>query len=60
MVSPGGTYIAGGIIVHNKGCFLPDAPILKADGSQAPIRAPSSPAISLPLSPPRASASIRG
>lgn len=38
MVSPGGTYLAAGIVVHNKGCFLPDTPILRADGTQAAIR----------------------
>jgi len=36
-VSPGGTFAAAGIIVHNKGCFLPDSPILKGDGTEAPI-----------------------
>lgn len=38
LVSPGGTYLANGIAVHNKGCFLPDTPILRADGSSVPIR----------------------
>ncbi len=38
LVSPSGTYIAGGFLVHNKGCFLPDTPILRADGTEAPIR----------------------
>lgn len=33
MVSPGGTYVAGNIVVHNKGCFLPETPILRPDGS---------------------------
>ena len=37
LVAPGGTYIAGHIVVHNKGCFLPATPILKADGAEAPI-----------------------
>jgi predicted lipid-binding transport protein (Tim44 family) len=37
LVSPSGTYIAGGFVVHNKGCFLPDTPILRADGTEAPI-----------------------
>ncbi len=37
IVSPSGTYIAGGFIVHNKGCFLPDTPILRADGTEIPI-----------------------
>ena len=38
LVSPGGTYLANGIAIHNKGCFLPDTPILRADGSSVPIR----------------------
>src|SRR4029079_968053 len=38
LVSPGGTFIAGGCVVHNKGCFLPDTPILRADGSEIWIR----------------------
>jgi len=38
LISPGGVYIAGGFVVHNKGCFLPDTPILRADGTQVPIR----------------------
>ncbi len=38
LVSPSGTYIAGGFVVHNKGCFLPDTPILRADGTETPIR----------------------
>ncbi|MGD0623164.1 MAG: TIM44-like domain-containing protein [Thermodesulfobacteriota bacterium] len=38
LVSPGGTFAAAGIVVHNKGCFLPDSPILKADGTEVPIR----------------------
>jgi predicted lipid-binding transport protein (Tim44 family)/uncharacterized membrane protein YgcG len=38
MVSPGGTFLAGGLLVHNKGCFLPDTPILRADGTAVPIR----------------------
>jgi len=38
LVSPGGTYLANDFVVHNKGCFLPDTPILKADGTVAPIR----------------------
>jgi predicted lipid-binding transport protein (Tim44 family) len=37
LVSPGGTYLAAGFVVHNKGCFLPDTPILRADGTQAAI-----------------------
>ena len=38
LVSPGGTYLASGLLVHNKGCFLPDTPILRSDGTQVPIR----------------------
>jgi predicted lipid-binding transport protein (Tim44 family) len=37
LVSPGGTFIAGGFVVHNKGCFLPDTPILRADGERVAI-----------------------
>jgi hypothetical protein len=37
LVSPGGTYLANGIVVHNKGCFLPETLIRKADGSGVPI-----------------------
>src|ERR1017187_5072801 len=37
LVSPSGTYIAGVFVVHNKGCFLPDTPILRADGTEVPI-----------------------
>ena len=37
LVSPAGTYIAGNIIVHNKGCFLPETLIKLADGSEKPI-----------------------
>ncbi|HEX9909867.1 MAG TPA: TIM44-like domain-containing protein, partial [Desulfatiglandales bacterium] len=36
-VSPGGTFVAGGLAVHNKGCFLPESQILKADGTEMPI-----------------------
>ncbi|MBI5603870.1 MAG: TIM44-like domain-containing protein [Deltaproteobacteria bacterium] len=39
LVSPGGTFIAGQIILHNKGCFLPDSPILMADGTETKISA---------------------
>jgi len=39
LVSPGGTFIAGDITLHNKGCFLPDSPILMADGSERMISA---------------------
>jgi len=37
LVAPGGTYLANNIVAHNKGCFLPDTPILRADGTQSPI-----------------------
>jgi len=37
LVAPGGTFVADGAVVHNKGCFLPDTPILRADGREAPI-----------------------
>lgn len=37
LVLPGGTYIANGVVVHNKGCFLPDTPVLRADGTESPI-----------------------
>ena len=37
LVLPGGTYIANDLVVHNKGCFLPDTPILRADGTESPI-----------------------
>ncbi|MBN2018893.1 MAG: TIM44-like domain-containing protein [Sedimentisphaerales bacterium] len=37
LVSPGGTYFANGVVVHNKGCFLPDTLIRKEDGSAVPI-----------------------
>ena len=39
LVRPGGVYFPEGIAVHNKGCFLPDSPILKANGEQIPISA---------------------
>ncbi|MBM4082213.1 MAG: hypothetical protein FJ278_21090, partial [Planctomycetes bacterium] len=32
-----GTFLAHGLLVHNKGCFLPDTPILRADGASAPL-----------------------
>lgn len=38
LVSAGGTFLADGVVVHNKGCFLPDTPILRADGTPTPIR----------------------
>lgn len=37
LVHPGGTFLAGGVVVHNKGCFLPDTSIRLPDGSSAPI-----------------------
>jgi predicted lipid-binding transport protein (Tim44 family) len=37
LVNSGGNYLANGVVVHNKGCFLPDTPILKADKSSVPI-----------------------
>jgi len=37
LVLPGGTYLANDIVVHNKGCFLPVTPILRADGTSSPI-----------------------
>jgi len=38
LVMPGGTFIPAGIVVHNKGCFLPDSEILKTDGTTIFIR----------------------
>lgn len=38
LVSPGGTFVANSVVVHNKGCFLPDTPILRADGTTASIQ----------------------
>lgn len=37
LVMPGGTFVAEEVILHNKGCFLPDTPILRADGSSVRI-----------------------
>lgn len=37
LVYPGGEYVSGGFEVHNKGCFLPDTLILKADGDAVSI-----------------------
>lgn len=37
LVMPGGTYLANDIVMHNKGCFLPDTPVLRADGTSSPI-----------------------
>ena len=39
LVSPGGTYLSGDLVLHNKGCFLPDSPILRADGTETLISA---------------------
>ena len=39
LVSPGGTFVAAGFVVHNKGCFLPDTPILRADRTRVAISA---------------------
>ncbi len=39
MVSPGGTFLSGDLVLHNKGCFLPDSPILRADGTETLISA---------------------
>jgi predicted lipid-binding transport protein (Tim44 family) len=39
LVSPGGTFISGDLVLHNKGCFLPDSPILRADGTETLISA---------------------
>ncbi|HVP66044.1 MAG TPA: TIM44-like domain-containing protein [Anaeromyxobacteraceae bacterium] len=39
LVMPGGTYVANGVIVHNKGCFLPDTPVTRPDGTAVSIRA---------------------
>lgn len=37
LVAANGTYLADGLLVHNKGCFLPDTPITLADGTAVPI-----------------------
>ena len=37
LVSRGGTYLADGMVVHNKGCFLPDTRIRRDDGTETPI-----------------------
>jgi len=39
LVMPGGTFIPAGIVVHNKGCFLPESLILQPDGAEKPISA---------------------
>ncbi|MCY2927060.1 MAG: TIM44-like domain-containing protein [Planctomycetota bacterium] len=38
LVGAGGVYVANGLVVHNKGCFLPDTPVLRADGARVAIR----------------------
>jgi len=37
MVSPAGTFVSSGFVVHNKGCFLPEGMVLKPDGTELPI-----------------------
>ena len=37
LVSPGGVFFANGLLVHNKGCFLPDTPVTLANGGVRPI-----------------------
>jgi len=39
MVSPAGTFVSAGFIVHNKGCFLPEGRVLKPDGTELSISA---------------------
>ena len=39
LVFPGGTYISANVVVHNKGCFLPESPVMRSDGSEMPISA---------------------
>jgi len=39
LVIPGGTFIPANMVVHNKGCFLPDSGILKSDGTETLISA---------------------
>lgn len=38
LVDRGGAFLATGVLVHNKGCFLPDTPILLPGGTRKPIR----------------------
>ena len=38
LVDRGGAFLASGVLVHNKGCFLPDTPILLPGGTRKPIR----------------------
>lgn len=37
LVDSGATYFANGVLVHNKGCFLPNTPILLSNGSSRAI-----------------------
>ncbi|WP_196398930.1 polymorphic toxin-type HINT domain-containing protein [Legionella saoudiensis] len=37
LVDSGATYFANGVLVHNKGCFLPNTPILLANGQSKAI-----------------------
>ena len=37
LVSPGGTFLANGVVVHNKGCFLPETLVRRADGTDIAI-----------------------
>ncbi len=37
LVWPGGTFASNSILTHNKGCFLPDTPVSRSDGTQAKI-----------------------
>ena len=37
LVERTGVFFANDVLVHNKGCFLPDTPILRADGTTVPI-----------------------
>ena len=39
LVAEGGVYFANGVLVHNKGCFLPDTAILRADGTSVQLQA---------------------
>jgi predicted lipid-binding transport protein (Tim44 family)/uncharacterized membrane protein YgcG len=39
LVNPGGTFVSSSFVVHNKGCFLPESQILRADGSESSISA---------------------
>lgn len=37
LVAPIGTYVADGVVAHNKGCFLPETLIQQADGTAVPL-----------------------